>query len=441
MTNDIQKHTEHDIVDRSLDPVSPIASQSLFWRARYLAESPCLTALPLLFWLTENTRPAIGVTLGIGDAVPHFALCQAVEKLGLEAMCFGVAAPGETAHDLAATEDYNEAHYGDFSLLMQPDQGQIPEILDDAKIDFLIVNRPVTQSLQDELDSIWLPQMSDRGVILFLRGGEGLRAYAADVAGSHGQFNFDAQKGIFLVLCGERHGDRLSRLCQLKIGKPGYLAVRNVFARIGELHSKTYELGVRDAHARGQDPAQIQILEAKLSQSTDSCRQLAGQLESRTDELARLQSALETARQAPGPSVTEYPTRMEQSISAPHASLDPNANDIDDLPARLHKSEQALELRFEDIAILGAELKKLSSELEETRTRATSQTRALEDATRAAQGKDHDLTLLRDILHEAERDRDEARQRVMDLEGSSSWRITSPLRRASLMVRRGRDDG
>lgn len=437
MTNDLQRHAEQDIIDRSLDPVAPIASQSLFWRARYLAASPSLGALPLLFWLSENIRPAIGVTLGTADAVPHFALCQAVEKLGLEAMCFGIGMTDEAAEDPAAIQDYNETHYGDFSLLSYADQEEVQELLDEAQIDLLVVNRPATQALQDEIDTLWLPRLSDRAVVLFLRGGDNLRDYAASISRGAGQFSLDARKGICLALRGERQGDRLSRLCRLRVGQPGYLAVRNIFARAGELHSKTYELRRRDMGA--PDSAQLAALETQLSERDASCRQLTDRLDRKSAELesARAEvTALQKAQDAP----RDRPAEQPDIDATRQGDAAEDTGETEELRASLHKREQELEARFEDIAVLGVELKKLSTELEETRNRAAGHMRELEDATRNAQGKDHDLATLRDILHQTERERDEARQRVMDLEGSSSWRITSPLRRASLMVRRGKDD-
>lgn len=438
MTNDLQRHAGQDIIDRSPDPVAPIASQSLFWRARYLAASPSLGALPLLFWLSENIRPAIGVTLGTADAVPHFALCQAVEKLGLEAMCFGIGMADEAAEDPAAIQDYNETHYGDFSLLSHADHEEVQELLDEAQIDLLIVNRPATQALQEHIDTLWLPRLSDRAVVLFLRGGDNLRDYAASIARGAGQFSFDARKGICLALRGDRQGDRLSRLCQLRVGQPGYLAVRNIFARAGELHSKTYELGRRDMDV--PDPAQLAALETQLSERDASCRLLTDRLDRKSAELESTRAeiaALQGARGAPSDHSAGQPD-IDATPQGGTAAGD--TGEAEELRARLHKSEQELEARFEDIAVLGGELKKLSTELEETRKRAAGHMRDLEDASRDPQGKDHDLALLRNILQQTERERDEARQRVMDLEASSSWRITSPLRRASLMVRRGKDD-
>ena len=425
MTKNLSRRTGQDIIDGSMDPVTPIASQSLFWHARYLAASPTLGALPLLFWLTENARPAIAVTLGIADAVPHFALCQAVEKLGLTALCLGMSAYGDTKHEIADIQAYNDTHYGDFSMLSQADNGQAAEILDDTEVDFLIVNIPATPALQDEIDSFWLPRMSDRAVILFLRGGENLREYATRIAGNDGQFNFDTEKGIHLVLRGARQNDRLARLCQLRIGKPGYLAVRNVFARVGELHSKTHEAEPR-APAGPDAAAHLGDLEAKLSDRDDACRRLSRQLEDARAEV-------DTLREAHG------------TMDA--ATLQNDApDDAADLRLRLSKSEQELENRFQDIAVLGSELKKLTTELEDTRNRAAKHMRTLESTTRDTSqtiashkseldGSAHDLALLRDVLSEVERERDEALQRVSDLESSSSWRITSPLRRASMMVR------
>lgn len=484
MTNDMQTRSRSEIAQGSFDSFAPLASQSLFWRAHYLAPSPMLEALPLLFWLSENIRPRIGVTIGLEDPVAWFAMCQSIQKLGLDTMCFGV---DRNASDLSAVIGRSERHYAEFAQVLQMDHGRATDLLEDAEVDLLIINRSASMDLQDNLDMHWLPKMSDRGAVLFLAGGENLSSYVDRISEGAGYFMLNHEVGICLALRGPRHDDRIERLCQLRLGQPGYLAVRNVFTRMGELHRRTAEMDSsahedRAATDAGRVEAKTQI--ADLKERADTA---ARDLEAQDRKAAAHLDEIDRARQTERAEAAQKIAALQGDIAAAQAEADKNRRDLDErskhaaaltrardaaqtraseqtaaleqATARLDQAEQSRQTqradaekridalqsaldeaeairqdltdraeaderqnneRFNDIAILGLELQAKEEELQEARAHDKGQ-----------------IETLRQILHETQTQRDEARQRVDDLERSSSWRITSPLRRASLMVRRG----
>ncbi len=159
---------ENDLQQPGADILTPLATRSLFWRARYLEPSPVMCHIPLLFWLTEAARPRVAVTFGVADAVPHFALCQAVDKLGLDSFCMGFEpAPGQDtkAAHLAPQIAFNEANFADFSQIVQDDANHESLLSPEGKIDLLVVNHSITQNVADALDKNWLPHLSERSVI------------------------------------------------------------------------------------------------------------------------------------------------------------------------------------------------------------------------------------------------------------------------------------
>ena len=101
-------------VSQVMDIVTPFAAKSLFWRLRYLKSGPFLRHVPFLFWLVETQRPTCAVQLGVGDGVSYFAVCQAVEKLGLSGRCYGLDGYGG-ARATCAQEvvTYNADYYSD----------------------------------------------------------------------------------------------------------------------------------------------------------------------------------------------------------------------------------------------------------------------------------------------------------------------------------------
>lgn len=267
MTNEIIHHTSTDVQRQGLDILSPLASKALFWRARYVQESESLGHVPFLFWLTEVTRPRCCVTLGLTDPVPHFSICQALEKLGLEALAY---ATGDT-EVLQTVLDYNEQNYDDFSFILQPETESL--VFDGKKVDLLIINQTVTQAVLDTLEERWFSQLSDRAVVVFLQGGDatGYAAAIKRLARDGSSFTLDVATQACLVLPQHGHQDRLQRLTSLTPGDPGYLAVRGVFKRLGEVltnHSRL-EKKIRESsiarRQRDEKNAEISILSKKIT--------------------------------------------------------------------------------------------------------------------------------------------------------------------------------
>jgi chromosome segregation ATPase len=78
-----------DLPQQSDAYFAPALFQSLFWKPRFLIDAPVTAHLPLLFWLTAALRPRRVAVLGCNDGAAHFALCQALDKLNLDARCQG----------------------------------------------------------------------------------------------------------------------------------------------------------------------------------------------------------------------------------------------------------------------------------------------------------------------------------------------------------------
>ena len=239
MSHDVIRDAAYKTPSNDFDKLTPLSSRSLFWRAGYMRKSTFLDHIPLLFWLVEQTRPNMAVTLGMADAVPHFAICQAVEKLNIEAVCWGVSTKGED--DLGDAQDYNAQHYPEFSQIIT---GSLSGAQGRAQIDLLVVNAPLTQALADEIDGTWLDLLSNRATVLFTQGGEGaiFTKYMDHLAERGGIFTVDPVQGVCLVLRGDQHDERLTRLAQLAPGTPGYQNVKHIFARVGELHRSSFEI-------------------------------------------------------------------------------------------------------------------------------------------------------------------------------------------------------
>lgn len=61
-----------------------------FWRPRFAVHGNMLRYTPFMFWLITILRPARATVVGLGDGVSCFALCQADERLRLEGSYTGI---------------------------------------------------------------------------------------------------------------------------------------------------------------------------------------------------------------------------------------------------------------------------------------------------------------------------------------------------------------
>ncbi len=357
MTNNIANQVQREVQSSSLDLLSPLASRALFWRARYMAESPVLPHLPLLFWVVESLRPNVAITLGVSDAVPHFATCQAVEKLGLDGLCYGIDVSEEEAKtDLSGVLKFNDDNFCDFSHIMRRQTDEGAEFLHGGKIDLLVVNQEVSQALFDWLDNVWLPNLSDRGVILFLRGGSttGYDSYIHRLAQDENLFILDAETRACLILRGCEPPERLQRLARFKIGEPGYLSARTVFSRLGELHAKSHLLEKRQREAQTartqRDAKTTELAETKnlLSDRNEQLTTTQDQLKERSSLVATAQAESFDLRQENEALTKQVRELRQKTVQA--------ETERDDLKASLNNTQ--------------TKAKTLQAELDETKTAA-----------------------------------------------------------------------
>ncbi|MDB2407824.1 class I SAM-dependent methyltransferase, partial [Jannaschia sp.] len=126
----------------SLDTALPMSRREIYWRPKYVAASGFLDHLPVLFWLTADLAPQGIVTLGgadEGSAVAHLALCQAVERLGLDADCTGIDTwPGGDAVPDDTVTEFADSHYDDFSRLISAPDAVAPGLFDKGAVDLLV---------------------------------------------------------------------------------------------------------------------------------------------------------------------------------------------------------------------------------------------------------------------------------------------------------------
>ncbi len=285
------------------EPVLRIGNHEIFWRPRYLRPSRWLEHLPFLFWLVADLRPRRCVTLGLDTGVAHFALCQGVEKLGLDALCHGFDARdgGAIPAELLA---HNAEQYDDFSALAV-DPGTPPPV-PAGSIDLVVLDRRPDAALLAALAAGWEGRLSARALVVLAgqealaedpdaaalaEGLEQIRAHHAHVEFAHG--------GGLLAFCpaadapdDTRHPDapaRFLRLAGLDPFAPEYHGAHQIFRRLGQMNADA--LAARGGAGTAATQARA---EAQAEAQTEAWAE--ARAEARAEAQAEAQAALEALR-------------------------------------------------------------------------------------------------------------------------------------------------
>jgi outer membrane biosynthesis protein TonB len=484
MTHDLSLSRSTTPGSPALDIVSPQAMKALFWRLKYLRPSAALFHAPFLFWLTEAVRPRVVVDLGCGEGVAHFTFCQAVDKLNLDARCIGIDAwAGGVPPALNA---YNAEQYEECGTLMQGEPADVVARFPEGSVDLLHVGLPLDETLIETLQTLWLPKLSDHGILILQgTGTQPLSARARDLLRpleqAHPVIRFDHGEGMLAVLTGGQQPDRVMKLAGLGFGLPGHAEAQHIFRRLGTaLHLEWQARSESDRADRLQRqlddlaqgraaPAPAPKAEPKPAPRAEPKPEPkpAPKPEPKPEPAPRAEAA---------PAPTPMPRRPEPK-APPRAEAKPEPQPAATLPdidllaeltrALSEATEKTLQQR-EELALLNAELAQRDAgspekldrlEMDLSQARAEAQHRISElaslrqeaeslraerDRLRGAEAEmarlNADLMAARQRAEEMERLAAENAQRYTDVMNSTSWKITKPARSLILMTRRHKDD-
>ena len=407
------------------DAGNPLASRAVFWQPRHLTASPNLVHMPFLFWLVETLRPVSVVQIGLGDGVGFMGLCQAIDKLALDATVLGLDVAGQDKNSFA--EKLGDTHaglYGDFAVLSKDEPGRAARHMRNAEIDLLVIDTPLDPALVSSLQAHWLPLLSERGVLVLHDPARHLTDPAAqdfhtDLIEAHDLVSFpEAGAGLDVILIGAAPPDRLTQLASLDMGKPGYLSVRQVFSRLGQ--------ALENAQQNRSKTSQL-----------DKARSNLKELQAKFDDLqtahGKLQTALEDAHRSEDAQATQAATLqarlfdLSRDLDALRADTAPQA-EFQRLHAELATRDAQLAEQAEELAALTTALTEAREERAqiEAQAEARAEARAAEmaaDAAQALAARDAQLAELTEARDAAERARAELAEELEALRGTMQTRL------------------
>ena len=296
-------------------------NKSAFIRPLMLPPSAWHGHIPFAGWITEALRPALFVELGTHYGASYLSFCQTVQTLGLATKCYAVDTWQGDEHAAfygtsvySGLSEYHDGIYEDFSKLLRCTFDEAVDKFADKSIDLLHIDGLHTyEAVRHDFES-WKPKLSDRAVVLFhdtqeRQGDFGVWRLWAELATQYPSFEFGHSHGLGVLMVGKQVPEPILRLGTLEESQRNLVA--HLFAALGHAivlaygrdwwRSEVQALGGKVANLEGElthARAQLEHTEAQANDGRERVAQLAGELVTAKDELARTGEEHSAALQA-----------------------------------------------------------------------------------------------------------------------------------------------
>jgi GT2 family glycosyltransferase len=379
--------------------------------------------IPFAFWLAKAATPSVFVELGTHSGNSYSAFCQGFVRNGLPTRAFAIdtwrgdehaGTYGEAIYQDLHT--FNESQFQGFSKLLRTEFDKAREYFADGSIDLLHIDGLHTyEAVKHDFD-MWLPTLSRSAVVVFHDTNVRERDFGVwklwkELKGQYPSFEFVHSEGLGILGVGPEQSALLQRLFQLKENSPFTTILRTMFAARGDIFRR-----------------RIQVTDFKR------------QLDHASHELGRIHALWDQAKQAEAEhmqrvhgleqtiaSLTNDVTHLTNDVTHLTNDVTHLTNDATRLTQSLNETNSALASADGQRAHLQDVLKSKDALLREA---SQAQERAIRNKAEMAALYEHRLTATRDQMHQV------CAELTAVFESSTSWRITSPLRKAVTMWRR-----
>jgi SAM-dependent methyltransferase len=233
-----------------MSPLNPLDHSICLATPKRFADSAWAGHVPFAMYLVSVLRPRVIVELGTFTGVSYCAFCQAVKTLGLRTRCYAVDTwfgDEQTGfYDSTVLDDLKGHHdplYAEFSSFLHGTFDEALSRFGDSSIDLLHIDGGHAYDSVKHDFEVWLPKMSDRGVMILHDIGVRDRGFGVwrlwlELKEVYPHFEFEHQYGLGVLKIGAASQglDALLNAAEAEAG-----LIRDFFARIGESLQKVTE--------------------------------------------------------------------------------------------------------------------------------------------------------------------------------------------------------
>ncbi|MFA7668686.1 MAG: class I SAM-dependent methyltransferase [Burkholderiaceae bacterium] len=419
---------------------APATTETLFWRPRFIANTPLMQHVPFLFWLVGAVRPRNLAVCGSGNGVGTFALCQAMDKLNIAGRCLGIGfwsdgEDGKAGPVPAALRNHASQLYDD--ILQWRSETSAREALAGiapGSLDLLFIDACDLPDGELPRAEEWLSALRQDGVIM-VHGdpaADGRAGAVQALSGGRPVISFADEQGLVVLPLGESPPARLRALLEISDhgALPGEIAL--FFRRLGQGHLAV----AQQIEASGQSrklTSSLSAMRRERDKALNTVKELREAYEARSRKLSDLQAELydresRLAEAQPQIEAAQYEaSRLAAELQHTRETEAVTAQ------ARITELQQDLDKARQATVAAKAEL----ARERETRFHETAAlTRHMESLRHAKQQAEAQT---QKALQETERLKAEKAvltQQVVDLMNSTSWRVTAPMRKVKTVLSR-----
>ena len=264
--------------------------------------------IPFAFWVIGAVEPRMVVELGTQKGDSFAALCQRVKEIGLDTACYAIgtwAGEGFSGPDggsvYTEASEYFGYHFEGISTLLRMHLQDAIENFDDGSIDLLHLDGFRTYEAVSEDFAKWLPKMSSKGIVMFhdiavRERGFGVWRLWEELAQKYPSVSFSHSNGLGVAAVGQVVPEAFDALVRDFSSEPTVVAgVFETAGRLCELKSETQAKQRELENTRRDYSQQLANLEAHRNLLLDRTYQMERQLREQEEEIAQIGAELRRA--------------------------------------------------------------------------------------------------------------------------------------------------
>lgn len=408
--------------------------------------------IPFAFWLIKALRPASLVELGTHSGNSYFAFCQAMSAFAPAGRTYAVDtwvgdqhAGGYGEEVFADVSGFNTEHFRRFSTLMRTSFDDAQRYFPEGAVDLLHIDGMHTYEAVRHDFETWQSRLSPRAVVVFhdtnVREREfGVWRFWRELSARYPAFEFDHCNGLGVLGVGPEQAAPLQALFALSQASEAAGALRRRFAARGEAFERQVEivqLRRQLQDAAGEAQGAVRELQNAIRERQDAAHELHDATRAALDGRAAASAASSDAAHAAGAAYADELAWGRALLDSQREVIQSKEAGLAAMGELVGARSAALAIRERMVVERDAKLDELTQQLR-CQERLAREERSSREAMQS--GRDDMQAGYEAAIGQLNADREALRTELLRQQvatryvGSTSWRLTRPLRVATRVL-------